>query len=463
MTEKRDYFICGIGGSGMLPLAVILKGMGHDVSGSDRSFDQGRTPEKFEWLKGQGIRLHPQDGSGVSPSLTAVVISKAVEDTVPDIAAAKANNVPILKRADMLIDLFNRAGLRIAVSGTSGKTTTTGMIGFLLREAGLDPTIMNGGIFLNYAKDNPFSTAFVGNGHMFVSEIDESDGIEAVVRYRPDIAVIHNISLDHQPMEELKRMFSGFLAQSGTAVINADDPVTQTLAAGFGGKMMTYGFAADADLNADDLRPHAGGIKARLRGFGEEVELSLAIPGRHNISNALAAISVAKAAGLTLRQSAEILSRFTGIRRRMELIGAKNGISVIDDFAHNPDKVAATLTTLKEFQGRLQIFFQPHGFGFLKMVGPELAEAFAAHLGREDLLYLVEPFYAGGTVDRAVGAADIVAPIIANDRQAFLMNGREEVGTAIIGNARLGDRIVIMGARDDSLSEFARDILAHLP
>lgn len=444
----------------MLPLAIILKGLGYTVSGSDRSYDQGRTPEKFAWIKGQGITLHPQDGSGLSKDISCVVISKAVEDTVPDIAAAKALGVPIKMRADVLIDFFNKAGTRIAVSGTSGKTTTTGMIGFLLKEAGMDPSVMNGGIFRNYVRDNPYSTAFVGGGDVFVTEVDESDGIDVVTAYTPDIAVIHNITLDHQPMEELQKMFSGFLAKTKTAVVNADDAGVMELAKDFGGRKITYG--AHGDLRASDYIPHPDGIEATISSGADKVRLKLRLPGRHNISNALAALAVAKAMEIPLGKAADILSCFEGIRRRMEVVGTKNGITVMDDFAHNPDKIAATLGSLRDFPGRLQVFFQPHGYGFLKVVGAELGQSFAEHLGPDDILYMVEPFYAGGTVDRSVGSAQVVADIVARGKKARLMDGREAVKAAILAACQPGDRIVVMGARDDSLSAFACDILATI-
>jgi UDP-N-acetylmuramate--alanine ligase len=461
---SAHYFICGIGGSGMLPLAVILKGMGHRVSGSDRSFDQGRTPEKFDWIRAQGIALHPQDGSGITAGLSAVVISKAVESTVPDIAAAQRLDLAIRMRVDLLIDLFNAAPRRLAIAGTSGKTTTTGMTGFILRQAGLDPTVMNGGIFRNFAKENPYATAFVGKGRVFVSEIDESDGIEAVTRFKPEIAVLHNVTLDHQPMEYLTQMFEGFLSGTGTALLNAEDANVRKVAKNFGGRIITY--SADETITADlyarsiDLRPD--GIEADVFFRNEKARLKLAVPGRHNLSNALAAIASAMEFGIGLEQSCAILADFTGIKRRMEIVGAARGVTVIDDFAHNPDKIAATLETLKSFPGRVLLFFQPHGYGFLKVVGPELGQAFASCMDENDQLYMVEPFYAGGTVDRSVGSASIVADIVERGRHAYLVESRDAAMAALLADAKAGDRIVVMGARDDTLSDFARAILHSL-
>ncbi|PZQ44255.1 MAG: UDP-N-acetylmuramate--alanine ligase [Micavibrio aeruginosavorus] len=447
----------------MLPLAVILKGMGFTVSGSDRSYDQGRTPEKFAWIEQQGIVLHPQDGSGITDNLHALVISKAVEDTVPDIAAAKKAGLPIVKRAELLVELFNKAKTRIAVSGTSGKTTTTGMIGFILKEGGLDPTINNGGIFRNYAHDNPYSTAFVGEGDIFVTEIDESDGMDIVRQYQSEIAVIHNISLDHQPMEELQAMFSGFLANTRTAVLNADDPDLLKMADGFKGSVVTYSTnGARADLMAGAMTHRANGVDVIVRADEKVIPLTLNVPGAHNVSNALAALCVAQVAGVDLEKAANLLSRFEGIKRRMEIVGVKSGITVMDDFAHNPDKVAATLSTLRQFPGRLHIFFQPHGFGFLKLLGDELAQSFAQGLSSTDRLYMVEPLYLGGTVDRSVGAVNIIESVKKYGGNAVLLEGRDAFKNTLLQDVKPDDRVVIMGARDDTLSLFAREILDSL-
>ena len=446
----------------MLPLAVLLRGMGHRVSGSDRSRDQGRLPEKFAWLESQGVTLYPQDGSGVRQDVDTVAVSKAVEDTILDIAAAKEKSIPIALRADVMIELFNAAATRIAISGTSGKTTTTGMIGFLLKEAGLDPSVMNGGIFRNYAHENPYSTAFVGRGDIFVSEIDESDGAAIMARYAPDIAVLHNISLDHKPMEELKDMFAGFMAQTKTAIVNADDPGVMEIAKSFTGRVISYGIEADADIMAAGYKPEQDGSSCSILQGDLAHNLRLRVPGRHNVSNALAAIAVAHALGMDIKQAVEILARFEGIKRRMEMVGSVRGISVMDDFAHNPDKISATLSTLKEFPGRLLVFFQPHGYGFLKIVRDELMETFASGLAGEDRLYLVEPLYLGGTVDKSVGSSDIVQALKARGVNAALMPNRAAVCDAVAGIARAGDRIVVMGARDDTLSAFAAEILQGL-
>ncbi|MCB1530784.1 MAG: UDP-N-acetylmuramate--alanine ligase [Rhodospirillales bacterium] len=460
MTGGKSYFFCGIGGSGMLPLALIVHGQGAGVSGSDRSYDQGKNPEKFEYLEKQGIALFPQDGSGLKAGMSALVVSTAVEDHIPDIKVAKDLGIPVIHRARLLADLFNGARTKVAVAGTSGKTTVTGMTGFALQELGRAPTVMNGGIFRNYSRENPYGSALVGAGEIFVTEADESDG--SIALYEPDIAVLNNVALDHKPLEELKPLFETFLKRAGTAVVNFDNEAARLLAKDHPGTVIGFGLdGAEASLTARDVTFSPDDVTATILFEGQEAGLKIGLPGRHNLLNALAAIGALAALGISLEESCAVLARFTGIRRRMELVGCKNGVTVMDDFAHNPDKIAATLQSLRRFPGRKIVFFQPHGYGFLKQLHMPLAGSFSAHLDAEDVLYLVEPYYAGGTVDRSIGSKDLAAQI--NGPHVDLCADREEVRAHILSIARGGDRIIVMGARDDTLSDFAREIYAALP
>src|SRR5262245_19097477 len=221
-NQGRPYFFCGIGGSGMLPLALILRTKGYQVEGSDRSLDQGRLARKFEFLRARGIQLFPQDGSGITRPEQILVTSAAVEETVPDVQAARRLGVPVMRRAELLAQLFNAAPQSIAVGGTSGKSTTTGMAGWILHHAGRDPTIMNGAIMKNFITPQiPFAGAVVGNGHAFISEVDESDG--SIAQFNSQIAVLNNISLDHKSMEELRALFRDFVAKARVAVLNLDN------------------------------------------------------------------------------------------------------------------------------------------------------------------------------------------------------------------------------------------------
>lgn len=465
----HPWFFCGIGGSGMLPLALILKGKGASIAGSDRSRDQGRTPEKFAWLESLGFVLHPQDGSGITSADQILVASAAVEDTVPEMVRAAELGCRKMRRAELLSTLFNAAPMSIAVGGTSGKSTVTGMLGWILTACGRDPTIMNGAVMKNFAgPDAPFASARVGGVNApFVSEVDESDG--SIAAYRPSIAVLNNVSLDHKSLEELRSLFGDFLARAETAVVNLDDAESAALASRALGGALTFGIESDrADIGVleGSITESPLGIAATIkhRRTGERHALALNVPGRHNLSNALAALAAAHAACVPLADAVRALGDYAGLARRFDVVGTSPaGVTVIDDFGHNPEKVAATLATLKAHPGRVIAFFQPHGYGPLRQMGAELAEVLATRLSGEDRTILCDPVYFGGTVDRSVGSERIVEMIRAHGGVAEHIPVRADCAARIAELALPGDRVVIMGARDDTLSAFARDLLARLP
>ncbi len=455
-------FFCGIGGSGMLPLACIVRASGGRVAGSDRSLDADRLAPKFAYLRSLGIALHPQDGSGVEPGMT-LVTSAAVEETVPDVVRARDLGLPHLTRPQFLAQLLNAAQRSVAVGGTSGKSTVTGMIGWILHARHRQPTVMNGAVMKNFATPSaPFASALVGDPELFVSEVDESDG--SIALYHPEVAVLTNISLDHREMIELRTLFAGFLRAARKVVLNLDDPETRVLADLVSAdKCVGYGFdSPGAELMGKQLELLTGGIRFTVEAEGERHQVEMMIPGRHNASNALAALAATRALGVPLAEGAAALARFEGLRRRLETVGTAAGVTVIDDFAHNPDKIDATLATLRAQPGRLLILFQPHGFGPLAKMGEELAHSFARGMDPMDRLYLPDPVYHGGTVDRTRGSDWLAEAVRAEDRQADHIPARAAIGDALINEARDGDRILVMGARDDSLSEFAAELVTRL-
>ena len=455
-------FFSGIGGSGMLPLASIVRTGGARVSGSDRSLDAGRTPEKFDYLRSLGIQLFPQDGSGLQPGMT-LVTSAAVEDTVPDVVRARELGLEHITRPQFLARLLNAAQRSVAVGGTSGKSTVTGMIGWILHACHRQPTVMNGAVMKNFVTPSaPFASALVGDPELFVSEVDESDG--SIALYRPEIAVLTNISLDHKELAELRQLFAGFLTAARKAVLNLDDPETRALAEAVGpDRVIGYGFdSPGADLMGKDLQLEAGAVTFALEAEGERHDVRLQVPGRHNASNALAAIAAARAIGVRLEDAVQALARFEGLRRRLETVGSAAGVTVIDDFAHNPDKIDATLATLRAQEGRLLIMFQPHGYGPLSKMGEELAESFADGMAADDRLYLPNPVYQGGTVERTRGSDWLAEQVRARGKQAEYIPERAAIGEALLAEARDGDRILIMGARDDTLIDFAQGLVEGL-
>jgi UDP-N-acetylmuramate--alanine ligase len=446
-----SYFFCGIGGSGMSALAAILRLQGYAVAGSDRGYDQGKSPEKFAHLKSLGIDLCPQDGSGVKPG-DILVVSTAIEESIPDVQAARRLGLKVMKRAEILAWLFE-SRKSVAIGGTSGKTTVTGMAGWAFSACGYDPLIVNGGVMLNF-NDN----IHAGQGGWIVAETDESDG--SIALFTPDIAVLNNVTLDHKPVAELRGLFADFLRKARIgAVVNLDDPEAAVLLSHAANGI---GFGIDhknAVLNAYDLTFSTHETAFTVTYQGRSVPCALQVPGRHNVSNALASIGAALMAGIDLEKACAALAGFKGTQRRLETVGTKAGVTVIDDFAHNPDKIAASLATLRQSPGRLLIMFQPHGFAPMRMMRKEITQAFAEGMDIDDVLLMPEIFYAGGTTVKDISSGDLINDVRILGRKAEFMQTREDLRNYLLSHARDGDRIVIMGARDDTLTDFARALL----
>src|SRR5512144_17318 len=293
MSQLGDYFFCGVGGSGMTPLALIIQAMGGLVEGSDRALDQGRNAKRFDFLRARGVLLHPQDGSGVTRASQILVTSAAVEETVPDVQAARRIGAAVTTRARLLAELFNSAGGGVGVAGTSGKSTTVGMVGWILHRAGKSPTIVNGADMKNFIDvGSPFASAKIGEGEFFVSEVDESDG--SITFFEPGVAVVNNISLDHKSLDELRTLFRGFVANAQTVVLNLDNAETAALLVGLKpGQSVTYILrASEAHLVASPPVQSLGGIafQVKERDTNDVVEVRLKVPGLHNVANALAAL-----------------------------------------------------------------------------------------------------------------------------------------------------------------------------
>ena len=428
--QMKTYLFCGVGGSGMSSLAKVVVARGHRIYGSDRNYDRGLFPDHFQSLKDAGITIVPQDGSGVSKNLDALIVSSAVEPSIPDVRVAQDLNVPIIKRAELLAEICNTAHT-ITVGGTNGKSTVTGMIGHMLHAGGYDPTIINGGGMLNFDRDN----AVIGREDRLVVETDESDG--SITNFHAGVAVLTNISEDHKDMTELMAIFRQYLSQAKMQVLNVDCPNVAKLAKDFP-DAVTYSMSDIPE-----------GLK-------------LIVPGRHNISNALAALAVGRVCHMGDEDIFAALATFKGITSRLEVIGDVNGITVIDDFGHNPDKITASLKTLKETGRRLILMYQPHGFGPTKRQKDDLIRIFSTLLDKNDVFYMSEIYYAGGTADKSISSAEIIRKISENGVNAYFFEGKVQIQDEILKNARSGDVICIMGARDDSLREMARNIFKSL-
>lgn len=452
----KKVSFCGISGSGMSPLAQILCLSGVEVSGSDRNFDLGRDLKSKKALESLGIKIYPQDGSAISSDLDFLCASTAVEDTIPDIKIAKEKKVKIITRPELLAQIFHSYKYGIAVGGTSGKTTTTAMVGYILDKAGKKPCVINGGLLRNYEGQKGIPNFIYNKGDICVVEADESNG--SIDLYNPYIALISNISRDHKTLEELSVLFQNLANRTQKAVVvNAD----YDLCAAIKHKNLIRFSLKDsrAEFYADNIKPLPDGTQYDFRGKTFKLKLI----GEFNIANALSAIAACEQMGVDPFRAAEILESFAGTKRRLEVLGQKNNITVIDDFAHNPDKVAASLKALKNYAGRLIVMFQPHGFGPMRQTGKEIMENFAALLSSEDILIMPEIFFVGGTVTRDISSNDLINHAKeCGHKNSFFVSDKEAAKVLIKQKTKAGDRIIIMGARDNTLTELGKQILEEL-
>lgn len=454
MAKKVSF--CGISGSGMSALAQILKLSGFDVRGSDRSFDQGHDNEQKQALQSLGIEIFPQDGSAITDDLDCLYVSTAVEDSIPDVKVALEKNIPIQKRFDLLAKLFHDYPKGIAVGGTSGKTTTTAMIGYILDRLSYNPCVINGGLLLNYAEQKGIPNYIYNKGDICVIEADESNG--SIESYHPYISVINNIGLDHKSLDELQILFQNFADRTSCGVVvNEDCEPCRSITAKC--KKVTFSLHnPQADFYAENLTNLPHGISYELDGR----KFTLQLIGAFNVSNALAAIAACSLLGIDKFAAAEVLQNFLGTHRRLEVIGTQNGITVIDDFAHNPDKILASMQALKNYAGRVIVMFQPHGFSPMRFMGREIIDSFCRTMDKDDILLMPEIYFAGGTVTRDISSEDFINLAKQQNRQAHFFASRQQVLEFILKHAQIGDRIVIMGARDNTLPDFCREILQGL-
>lgn len=454
-SKKYSYHFVGIGGIGMSAIAQVLKEQGHMVSGSDRNFDNNITTEVFSKLTAQGISLHLQNGSGINENTNFAIVSTAIEEDNPDIKRARLLNKTILKRSTLLAEMFNpRHG--IAIGGTNGKTTVSCMVGYILDCAGLSPTIIVGGCIKNYVHDPFLGNAKAGTSDIISIEADESDG--SIIYYTPRVSVITNVSKDHKTIEEISRMFVALsLHTRDTLILNADCPCLKKI--DFSHRdIVTYGLCNPAVIFAKNIVHKSFHSSFTVDGHPFQINL----PGVYNVSNALAAIAVARSLKIPDDTTAAALSQFKGVQRRMDIVGEVHGIKVIDDYAHNPDKIMAALTAVKLGCKRVIAVFQPHGYGPTNFMKEELVNTFVNVLSPQDILFMPEIFYAGGTTRRNISSADIITRVNACSKNAFFLENRDDIIPAIKHYAAAGDCILVMGARDNTLTEFSKKILNAL-
>ncbi len=440
--ELGPVHFVGIGGIGMSGIAEVLLNHGYAVQGSDL-----KSSPITERLAAKGARIFIGQKAENLQDAEVVVISSAIKSGNPELDAARATGLPVVRRAEMLAELM-RLKSNVAVAGTHGKTTTTTMIATLLDAGGLDPTVINGGIIHAYG-----SNARMGQGEWMVVEADESDG--TFNRLPATIAVVTNIDPEHMEHwgteENLHRGFYDFVSNIpfyGLAVCCTDDPDVQTLVGRITDRrVVTYGFNTQADVRAANLRYEAGVARFDivLRAEGLTIEdCSLPMPGDHNVSNALAAVAVARHLGLGRDEIRAALASFKGVNRRFTRVGEVGGVTIIDDYGHHPTEIAAVLRAARQStQGRIIAAHQPHRYTRLS----HHFEAFCACFNDADVVGIAEVYSAGEDPIPGASRDDLVAGLTSHGhRGARALAGEDDLAALVRAEARSGDMVVCLGA-----------------
>lgn len=444
-----NYHFVGLAGIGMSALAQLVRARGDAASGSDRYFDHGELAERRAKLIAQGIRVFPQDGAGVGPQVTHLVVSSAIEKSNPDLKLARRLQLAPLHRSALLASLFHDHAARVGVTGSFGKTTITALVGWTLHAAGQEPMVANGGIMRNFEDDEHIGNVACGRGNTAVIEADESDG--TCVRYRPTIGLITGFARDHMEMSALHEVYSAFAQHTEHTLVLS----VQAAASLFGlpgPRRVTFG------LRDGDLRPR------QVRFAGREVRFSIGSTrfrlrqiGPFSVFNALAAIAVLRELGVSDARIDAGLKSFTGVARHMELVGRVRGVRLFDDFAHNPSKIEAAFEAVRRAGARRVLaVYQPHGFEPARFMRVELVEMFTRTLGSEDRAFLLPIYYAGGTAIADISSETIAAEARAHGAPVEAVPDRNALMARLDETAANGDVVLVMGARDVSLTHFCR-------
>ncbi len=454
INEFHNPFFIGVAGTGMSALAQYLKGIGKHVSGSDRFFAPGIYNEIQEKLETEGIRCFVQNGEGITPETDLVVVSTAIEDTVVEVQKAKQLNIPVIRRSELLA-LIAQSKKTIAVGGTSGKSTTSAMLFDILEYAGLQPSIISGAGLISIIKNGKIGNAKVGAGDWLVIEADESDG--SIVQYKPEIGLLLNVDKDHQEIDELMSLFGIFKSNSKKFVINQSHTLSKQLS-----QDERNDFSTDnkfpAGYVAADFKQKGLNISFKING----IEFSLHLVGRHNMENAVAASAVANQLGVDLVTCAAALQHYEGIYRRHQVLGNKQGVWLIDDYAHNPVKCAAAIAACQPVAPKVIAWFQPHGYKPTKFLREDFVTEIARVLRPEDEIWMSEIFYAGGTAVKDISANDLISDLKALGKAAFFIENRNDFLSAVRSHLTDDCVLLLMAARDPSLEQFAKQTWEEL-
>ncbi len=455
LEQFQQPFFIGVAGTGMSAIAQYLAATGKKVSGSDRYFVAGEFNDTRSKLEAAGIRCFEQNGEGITGETDLIVVSTAIEDTVPEVQKAKQLNIPIIRRSELLA-VIAKSKRTIAVGGTSGKSTTSAMLFDILEHAGMQPSIISGAGLVSIIKDGKIGNAKAGAGEWLVIEADESDG--SIVQYEPEIGLLLNIDKDHKEVDALMEIFTTFKKNTKQLfIVNQSHALAKTLSQNIKQDFSTDP-VSDAGYIAANFKQEGLTIHFTING----VEFTLHTVGKHNMENALAATAVAHQCGVDLNTCAASLEQYEGIYRRHQVLGIKHGVWLIDDYAHNPVKCAVSIEACQYIAPKVIAWFQPHGYGPTKFLRNDFVQEIARALRAEDEIWMSEIFYAGGTAVKDISANDLISDLKTQGKAAYFVNERkdflETVRPHLTGNCVL----LLMGARDPSLETFAKEVWEKL-
>jgi UDP-N-acetylmuramate--alanine ligase len=437
----RHIHFVGIGGVGMSGIAEVLHNLGYQVSGSDL-----KVSEHALRLQSLGMTIQIGHNPAHVQDADVVVRSSAVAPENPEIVAAKAHAIPVIQRAEMLAELM-RMKYGVAVAGTHGKTTTTSMVATVLAKAGLDPTVVIGGRL-----DALGSNAKLGRGEFMVAEADESDG--SFLKLAPTIAVVTTVDAEHldyyRDLQQIKETFLEFINKVpfyGSAILCLDQEQIQDLLPRVQKRVVSYGCRAQADLTAEGVSLTGLSSTFKVRFRGEPLgEVQLRVPGVHNVSNALAAMAVGLELDIEFAAIRTALGEFSGVARRFQVKGSPRDIMVVDDYAHHPAEIQATLKAARDgFGRRLIAIFQPHRYSRTQRLLPEFASAFDV----ADQVIITGIYPAGEAPIAGVSGRQIADGVVGRKGPEVLyVERKEEIPDRVVELARPGDLVITMGAGD---------------
>ncbi len=444
--QYNSIHFTGILGSGMSAIAQYLRWQGLNISGSDRLLDSEDTSVVKSGLLNIGCDLFEQDGSGIQKSTDAVCVSTAIESSNPDIAKAQREAIPILHRSDLLAAIISTRKT-IAIAGTSGKSTVTAMVFEFLFSSGKSPSLISGASLKRLEKQGLIGNAFRGISDLLVVEADESDG--TLIKYHPYMSVVLNISKDHKNEADVLDLFDKLIRQSDYSLVNADDKQLHSLNSSF-----SFGLMSNADWHPDayELKSHSSVMNR------SGIQYQIPLPGLHNLSNCAAALCICEELGCDPIILSDAVSAYQGVARRFTVYQTLQGVHVVDDFAHNPEKIKAAIKAARGICDTLKIIYQPHGFGPTRFLKNEYIDVFRNELQAGDLLLLLPIYYAGGSANKDISSKEIIDELgtVAFEKHAPLC--RNDIFDILQKKVKPGECVLLMGARDPSLSSFVRKI-----